>query len=355
MIICHYTTLDVLHSMLDVYRKKDNKDGRLTFWASNALYMNDSKELFEVFEVINRTLPTVEDNIGNMLRNIHKEYAFDDEWNKIKLTAYSSCQTYERQKADISEMNLLNYYVVSFSKKKDYLPMWSMYGNNGIGICLVLETKNLVGKVVGYGDVPLKPYPVIYNNEKLSKKIVSSIERIYYKYLNKYVDIEDKDDSDNMAQFIVDKLNAIGTVFGYDISIPKEKLSLDQLIKSIPVKDILLDDCKSSFINEMILELCPIVKNSAFNYEKECRVVIPILVPHKLGVPQIPNFMFFKMSKKGNLIPYVKVEIPIKHIKEIILGPCSNFDVIKNALKMEMNTCSINININKSSIPYRQI
>ena len=62
------------------------------------------------------------------------------------------------------------------------------------------------------------------------------------------------------------------------------------------------------------------------------------------------------MNKNGNIIPYIEIEIPVDNIKEIILGPCANSDLIENCLNLEMDSCGFErIHITQSSIPFRII
>ena len=86
---------------------KDNreKDKEICLWATHCKHLNDPLEVI----------------LGqNRFNKIIK-----DENTKEKLSVIFK-----------------NDKLICFSKKKDFLPMWSMYGNNGSGIMLSLNTKN---------------------------------------------------------------------------------------------------------------------------------------------------------------------------------------------------------------------
>lgn len=104
--IYHYTSADGISGIIDKHE----------IWMSNAAFMNDTTEL-------------------RMLQNAHailKDYDFTNdavkhEWHKIL----------ERQR--FNEDRYIDYYMASFSRKKDLLEQWRAYGN----FCIGFDAKKL--------------------------------------------------------------------------------------------------------------------------------------------------------------------------------------------------------------------
>jgi len=105
----HYTTIE---SLVEGIIPKDNDD-KLTFWATHCDYMNDPQEMKADFERLDNDYSHIT-AIGNLYA------ALVDEKNE------------KGRKID-------DIFLLSFSEKKDFLPMWSMYGKNGNGIVLEFE------------------------------------------------------------------------------------------------------------------------------------------------------------------------------------------------------------------------
>lgn len=96
-IVYHYTDFNAL---IQILRKDD-----IRLRATNCMYLNDSKEIKEGNEAIQRYC--------------HKM---------------------------ISESCFDNYYITSFSQNKDSLPMWGRYAANGEGCAIGLNTDELLSK-----------------------------------------------------------------------------------------------------------------------------------------------------------------------------------------------------------------
>ena len=66
------------------------------------------------------------------------------------------------------------------------------------------------------------------------------------------------------------------------------------------------------------------IKHNSYAYEREKRII--------LYAKDTTSSVLFRTSKQGNIIPYVRVPIPIKNLKEIIIGPNINPQYIKTGL-----------------------
>jgi hypothetical protein len=246
--------------------------------------------------------------------------------------------------------------------------MWNTYGNEGGGICLKFETEGLQPNVKDYANLKLIISNVIYKPEQIledeQKSIFECLVDVYKRYLEDLIYISEKDNSE-VSRYIIDKKVKPFIVYN---NIPNADKIVDIIYKEIVntpvnkdattdlIKDDAMNDLKRRTINEMILNLCPFIKHHGFSYEKECRALFQIAIGRDNNMnPIIPNIIKYRINKKGNIIPYVEIEIPFDNIKEIIVGPCADFDMIENTLNLEMASCKINrIPISPSKLPFRR-
>lgn len=351
MEIYHYTKLDVLYSMFKNAKYGKGKEGELndaifsppkefvTFWANSAYYMNDPTELRSSFDLILSKLPEIEDELKiednkKISKWIQEQDTSLDNWiNNVIFTPESYAP-----------------FIISFSTKPDFLPMWSMYGQNGIGVSLCFDTDDFECSNFLVKGVEFVNYEM---NETCFHKIVT----IYKKYIEKLkspISSKKEQDINNIMLFIKqfgeensDKIkDRLDAFFN-------ENLKDDDLVSEKHMKESIEQLTRTSLI-EMILELAAIVKNNSYDYEGEYRCVIS-LSPHPAIAMKTPKFFEYRMSN-NNIIPYIKVDVPIKCLKSIVIGPCSNYDMVKMSLKLMMKTYDIpDIDIIKSNVPYRNM
>lgn len=370
MEVYHYMPLEALHSMLCAYMGSQCSNNKLTFWASSALHMNDTKEIIESFNVIGDFVTLVEKYIKDLLyKELSKKQKIEeDEFGRyLNLTDYVKQMDFTAQKKDLLGMNLLQYFVISLSKARDSLPMWNTYGNEGGGVCLKFETEDLQPNVKDYADLSLIISNVIYKPEQIledeQKSIFERLVDVYKRYLEDFIFITENDNRE-VSRYHLDKKIKPQLILN---NIPNADRFVDFICKEIPgmsinedattnlIKDKAINDLKRRTINEMILNLCPFIKHPGFSYEEECRALFQIAIGRDNNFnPTIPNIIKYRMNRKGNIIPYVEIEIPINNIKEIIVGPCADYDMVENTLNLEMLSCGINkIPISSSKLPYR--
>lgn len=103
-------------------------------------------------------------------------------------------------------------------------------------------------------------------------------------------------------------------------------------------------------------EMLPILKDKSFTYENEHRLI----VPNKINDLREVEFH----ATQTLLKPYKLVKIPKSYLKEIVVGPCLDFEKIKSPLAIFMNQKNLklsfevnseNIHLIKSEAPYRNI
>lgn len=351
MEIYHYTKLDVLYSMFKNAKSEKGKDCErnevfsfpskeyITFWAGCAYYMNDPKELRSSFDAIISKLPEIEvelkiendKKISNWIQG--QDASFDDWLNNTVFTPESYAP-----------------FIISFSSKPDYLPMWSMYGQNGIGVSLCFNTDDFE-----CSNYPVKGVEKV--NYEMNEACLQKIVTIYKRYIEKlkspilHKKEQDKNNirlllkqfEDKMPGEIKDKLDDIFN----------ENLNFDDSV-SEDLKNASIAQLTRASLAEMILELATIIKSNSYDYEDEYRCVIP-LSTHPVIAMKTPKLFEYRMSN-NIIIPYIKVDVPFKCLKKIIIGPCSNYNMVRMSLKLMMNTFGIpDIKIEKSNVPYRNM
>lgn len=310
---CHYTSAEAFLSIISHFENQE-----LTFWASNVYYMNDPKEMVCLYEEIQRVLPKVEKDLGYADMPLSKvQFPVRIEGDKILST--------EKLLFDLFYNRIYkNFYVMSFSNQIDTLPMWSLYGNNGGGICLVFDreriNKFLFVELNGKRGDAKKLVDVIYNLEE--DKTYRTIKELYMNIVN--------DKSKKYNSFVERKL-------------------------------WLMIQVLTLFSGE--------VKDSAYEYEKEVRLIDHIIdkkdlldiplpwedlkttttetIEEYIKRPQI-------RCKDGRLIPYKEFKLPVDALISIIVGPSTNIQQQINALKIALDNAKIeNVAVIPSIVPYR--
>lgn len=187
-------------------------------------------------------------------------------------------------------------FVLSFSKCEDDLSMWAMYGDDGRGVAMIF-------------DIDIVPYPMngIYNPEL--------IEVNYQKGVKDYP-----------------KLSQI-----YNSGILEWRNCRDE---------DKIKESKERTLSRLFVELCPYIKSEAYNKEKEYRFCF-------CDVPR-DKIMFRTRNKQ--ILPYIEVPIPVRYLRGIVLGPCSDFKMTTQALSVLLKCCSLErIKVFESTIPYRKM
>lgn len=288
----HYTSLDVLQTILD------KKQLRFT----NRLYLNDKSE-------------------GHYVLSLCEE-KIDDLWpmEEGKETFKKALESAQKELKDaaekpVYEKNTRNFqiYQVSFSYEPDSLIMWNYYAAGGG--CSIQFSKdymeNLKSKLNASGLTALLGY-VIYDVEKQ----IEILKGIFDAFLQVY--------SDN---------------------------------KSISRKYALWEYC----LIRSILKIGAFFKHPGFRDERECRMVFdayqegetkefPALISPKGQEPYKSKIRI----RNGVLVPYVDIDFDIKYLQSITVSPTSNFEKVKQGLKIVLCEQGItNLQINRSEIPLR--
>lgn len=293
----HYTGVDTLLALL--HHSEKGKDGmRLKFRASNIYRLNDPKEMVGGYEIIKKILPQYE-----KMANVPEHKRLSDVYTDTK--SEQKCKDdylFSLHSGTIENGHIP--YVISFSRRRDYLPMWSLYGKAGYGVCLKFSKALLVGSADNSGGATLHG-DIIYSNytKEVSKRVLMKI--LYDCYMSAY-----------------------------------EKPSIEDKIFELAT---------------LCLALSPFIKHNDYLYEKEFRTVVLYTYrkdPGKLLESEdiSDNVDFFSESRK--IHPFINYSIPFRALKEIIVGPCADYDVIKSIADLYFDKFQYHCKITKSKVAY---
>ncbi|MBQ8051990.1 MAG: DUF2971 domain-containing protein [Bacteroidaceae bacterium] len=298
---CHYTTLEAFYGMLkSIDWDKKAEEQTLTFWGSSIYSMNDPQEFIYGYKLL----------LSSALPDIEKNLRIEDD--RFKLSKIVNILG----NGDIEEANriLIDYiyrehnvpFIISFTRNRDYLPMWNMYSNNSTGVCLCFSNNEYVVRNVNDIDIDIDiihrlhamdvSYGVI--SETINNTLHKQYKRFYEEYRNK----------------------------------KGEELKRKML----------------NYFTTLVLTLSPYHKHKAYKFEDEIR-----LVQFKENDSDIK----YRISKKGNLIPYIEIPVKLKYLERVIVGPCADSPSIIRELQHILRKYKGNEKnfIIPSEIPYREI
>lgn len=294
-IVYHYTGLDTLFKMLDGI-SNDN----IVFFASKVSELNDSSEFIYGLK-----------KLWNWLPYIEKQLSINDNYKVSRITKKNSSITEKellQMVKDILSRSQYVPFIVSFSNNKDSLPMWDMYGNNGYGVALgfklqaniLRKRKEPIMDLTNYDPTVPHSWRVSYGDFFIRDDVLKYVMFLYRNYYES-------------THIITDK------------------------------KDIFY--AQSDLIREIATIPAVLLKHPAYKYEEESRL---IFLSNNL------KSIKFRNNRKGNVIQYIEVEIPVYLLKEIVIGPCFDVKSVKNNIQIILDQKGLKgIKIIDSKIPYR--
>lgn len=301
MKVYHYTSLETLIAILN----NSNEKG-LSFRASNIFKLNDSKEMDKGFKVVRKILSEYEKS-----NNISEQYQL--------MEVYSNKQYEEMCKRQyIFSRDIVNIkqgyipYVVCFSMHRDYLPMWSLYGKRGRGVCLVFDVETIIDDIIA-NEKPYGLDKIVYSRNLNNFSSMRIFTFMYEQYEKKWI---------------------------------------------APLKNITIDD-KINELADICASISPFIKYKDYSYEKEFRIIENKHYPDSpdylsMSEEQIRDSLILSchsLSNSCKVSPYVYIYIPQLALKEIILGPLLN-ETIKPSISRELSHHGIKCRIIKSKVPF---
>ena len=258
-----------------------------------------------------------------------------------------------------------SWFLMSFTNKTDDLAMWSQYGDNAQGVCLVLKEDDF-SRFTSFNDVSWRKETLLLESENKSEVAISESSSDFKSPLNK---LENNDSTnsinrdgtqlkseqkDNVSKGSIDYLYRIAYVnTGKDFELEKSELfdddeikKLDESINHLKQKlDENLDENDPFYknaISECIEEIRYLFKSVDYKYENELRILRYANLD-----PSNDKIKIDKTSGIGKL--YVERENPIQ-IEKVIFGPkFQNPEYVTPLLKL----LDEEIKYEKSSIKFR--
>ena len=186
-------------------------------------------------------------------------------------------------------------YIFSMSETIDNVSLWSRYADNGSGIAIAFDYQALCKRMIRYGPQ-------------------SGLKKVNY---IKEESLMDRFDS-TLLHALYNELDSSKSPYEYSL-------------QTISPGHISMNACY--------------YKSCAYQDEQEWRIQTYRISPDKKDI----NFR----ERKGLIIPYLNLAIPIDCIKQIVVGPCANplcIDAIGQMLTKYVS--SYKIEILKSELPY---
>lgn len=315
-IVYHYTSLDTFLKIIDGI---DNNN--FILHATDIFSMNDPTEFIHGYRQLWSILPQIESDLYKNIRNNPQTYDIDlsflgDRYRLSNMWKGLGGKNKSWLKAYIEAMHqsYTSPFVISFSCHEDYLPMWSTYGDNGKGIAIGLDIQSFFTKMTLDDGTILLDFT--RNNENELHSILVEYDKI----------------SVNHPLSLV------------------AKNYISNYLKLIPNTEIHDEDLLVLQVNafDNITKLASaMIKNEAYRYEDESR-----LVTYAQSIRDVK----FKVSSTKKILPYIEIRIPTSKLKKIVIGPCCDYKVIKNAIKVRLEQQKIVLkddDLVKSKVPYR--
>ena len=315
-IVYHYTSLDTFMKLLDGVQS-----GKFMFYGSDIFSMNDTTEFRYGFEQIWDILPNIENELyGNVKKNVdnydidiralNQKYRISRMWGK---NDDSKSDEWLGEYIKIMHESFKSPFVISFSCQKDFLPMWSTYGDRGRGVSLGIDVQAY------YEKIPRRDGTFLLDSTRLTEPELRSLLVSYDKITMKH------------PLILYIKMQLI--------------YYLQRLMQVIGNEEELINIQLDTLYNIMAYASA-LIKNDAYSYEKESRVIVIS--------GSIKNVKF--RINESRMIPYIQIGIPVSKLKEVILGPNCDYDTVKHALITRFKQIGLDYNDNiivHSEIPYR--
>ena len=275
-ILYHYTSLSKLIAILSQLKKTD--DGQFILRGTPIEYLNDWSEFSYGAQVLTDLIKEYENQNPNIVKISDRIHA--NSWKDYICLGPIATSP----------------FITSFSKNKDSLPMWNIYGDNGQGVAIGVDSFKL-------------------NNLTNIKTNRPTLQRCRYSY-NEF--------KDALFEF------------------PDIHQTLYKIFEKEGITSFYLDP--SSLRNAICSQ-----KHESFEFEKEWRLI------KTCSQYDTNNEM---NVNEHTCVPYIENKIPITALKEIIIGPCKDLDLAKKTIEIALQNAGIeraNVKIIKSEAPFRKI
>lgn len=295
--VYQYTSLEALFAILEGYRKSKRTKAYdfIPFRASCIYNVNDSREMELGFDAIKKFLPNFEKEQSN---NLYLSEVYKD--TETENRCREKC--FDQIVDGMIEAGIVPY-TSSFSRKRDFLPMWSLYGDHFKGACLVFDLREIIDSLPLDGNMQFG-----------------------------FVSYEDDESEvDNFESFLP---------------------QLYEFFQDTSKTDLTIED-KIINLSAICSVFSPFVKSKDWVYESEFRIVCSKIYEIDISHDFIKGHSWNPIPKK-KVEPYVYYPIKANALQEIIIGPAARYSDVEHVLRNELNECLMNdVDITPSSIKIR--
>ena len=259
----HYTSLEALKSIVE------NKTLRL----SDYRYVNDINEFNFCIKNFNEVFKEFHEEDVSAIKKVLNDLQNGIDSN-IKIVGIDE----NKQLMGMPQVdNDTHFYIFSMSENGDSIPMWKMYGENGVRIKLNAKTLH------------------------------SMFSRLQYRYLQYGI------------------INIAEGEVNYDEGYEYERLIVSLLINPEVKRN-------EPMLYDILYRMCILRKDSCFNYEKEYRIGFKFFDKLLVGNKEIKKVF---ISKNNTLIPQLELSnVPIAELFEsIVISPYNKSDRALSGLK----------------------
>ena len=295
----HYTSVDTFIKILDGI-----EDDNFKFHASSIFSLNDPSEMEYGYREIAKLMPQIEDVLSiNDMR-----YKLSGIWNLDPQLSLDKWMNYHIKKM---KEHFQHSCVISYSRNRDNLQLWGMYGNNGMGLALGFDL------------------------------------RVYFKEMSPQDGLRIL----NSTHIDFDTPHALDVEYDTipPMSLPYYLVRAEysrywKAVQGVMDKNEIIDK-QIDALSQMVMVAAPFVKHRAYDFEKESRII----QVHK----KVEDIKIKSNTRRG-LVPYIEVKIPTSCLKEVIVGPCCDFDLIKKCIEIKLSQRGMrDVEITASVVPYR--
>ena len=268
------------------YTKSNGVNGIIhnnSFWATKSDFLNDPNEFNHIY---------------NIITSICDEVISNKNWKKMFLDDVLEEQA-------ITSGGNKDYFVLSFSNRRDSITMWSEFGSR-TGYNIGFKSKQIIERILEDNKIDYHGF-VIYNSEeqkRIVKRILSSgLSEEMNMTFSKILELGARDRNDEVYKKACRKFQKMTAVYAM------------------------------------------FFKNEAFREEQEYRFVFK---------KQRDTEVLFR-EKDGFMIPYIKIQLskePLP-VKEIVVAPQNHIDLAKKGMEYMMLQKGYEVEVSLSNIKLR--
>lgn len=291
-LIYHYTDINALKSILSIN----------TLWMTSHKFLNDTEEFKDGFFRLKKSIDDCMLKYDSSLHNDTKE--------------------------SVGEMmNLLENTIIlstSFSKHGDLLSQWRSYCPSEGGFAIGFDAEYM-GKLEGHNEFSPSLFECVYDEKEKNR-------------LGKLFGEEMILGNDRLENFSKDKrLHFQSTIYYWLKFVIESKNKYFKEEDEVRFATYIQKD-----LNEVDIKSMSHSNYSAAYY------------PNGIKVFQ-NRALSFRTKANNILVPYFEYKFDINAIKEIVIGPCINMELVQESIEFFCKNLALDIDVRCSEIPYRSL